>query len=64
MVGVQRTFAASHWDVHARPGASTMGTAGGCTFNLQTTGCATGAYNPSFTAGSDPTVYAVQFEVK
>jgi hypothetical protein len=33
-------------------------------FNLKTTGLSTGTYNLYFTAGSDPVVHAVQFQVK
>jgi hypothetical protein len=33
-------------------------------FNLKTTGLGTGTYNLYFTAGSDPVVHAVQFQVK
>jgi hypothetical protein len=33
-------------------------------FNLKTTGLSTGTYNVYFTAGSDPVVHAVQFQVK
>lgn len=43
---------------------STLGTAGGYIFNLKTNGLATGTYALSFTAGSDPTIHTVEFEVK
>ena len=33
-------------------------------YNLKTTGLSTGTYNLSFTAGSDPLVHAVQFQVR
>jgi uncharacterized protein len=33
-------------------------------YNLKTTGLGTGIYNLNFTAGSDPVVHAVQFQVK
>lgn len=42
---------------------ATLGTAGGYIFNLSTKGLATGTYALSFTAGSDPTLHTVQFEV-
>jgi hypothetical protein len=42
----------------------TLGTAGGYIFNLSTKGFATGTYALSFTAGSDPTLHTVQFEVR
>jgi hypothetical protein len=34
------------------------------TYNLQTTGLATGVYNLYFTVGSDPTLHTVQFQIK
>ena len=37
---------------------------GSYVFNLKTTGLATGIYNLNFTAGSDPVVHAVQFQVR
>lgn len=42
---------------------ATLGTAGGYIFNLSTKGFAPGTYALSFTAGSDPTLHTVQFEV-
>jgi uncharacterized repeat protein (TIGR01451 family) len=42
----------------------TLGVAGGYVFNLKTTGLGTGTYNLGFTAGSDPTVHTVSFQVK
>ena len=33
-------------------------------FNLKTTGLSTGVYNLYFTAGSDPTLHTVQFQIK
>lgn len=42
----------------------TLGVAGGYIFNLKTTGLGTGTYNLGFTAGSDPTVHTVSFQVK
>jgi large repetitive protein len=36
----------------------------GYIFNLKTTGLATGVYQLGFHAGSDPTVYIVQFQIK
>jgi hypothetical protein len=33
-------------------------------YNLKTTGLTTGVYNLYFTAGSDPVVHTVQFQVK
>ncbi len=41
-----------------------LGRTGGYILNLKTTGLSTGTYSLSFTAGSDPTVYSVQFQVK
>jgi hypothetical protein len=41
-----------------------LGRTGGYIFNLKTTGLSTGTYSLSFTTGSDPTVYSVQFQVK
>jgi uncharacterized repeat protein (TIGR01451 family) len=43
---------------------ATLGVAGGYVFNLKTTGLGTGTYNLGFTAGSDPTVHTVSFQVK
>jgi hypothetical protein len=34
------------------------------TYNLQTTGLATGLYNLYFTVGTDPTLHTVQFQIK
>ena len=34
------------------------------TYNLKTTGLATGTYNLYFTVGTDPTLHAVQFQIK
>lgn len=42
----------------------TLGVVGGYVFNLKTTGLGTGTYNLGFTAGSDPTVHTVSFQVK
>jgi uncharacterized repeat protein (TIGR01451 family) len=42
----------------------TLGATGGYIFNLKTTGLGTGTYNLGFTAGSDPTVHTVSFQVK
>jgi hypothetical protein len=42
----------------------TLGLAGGYVSNLKTTGLGTGTYNLGFTAGSDPTVHTVSFQVK
>ena len=39
-------------------------TLGGYIFNLSTSGLGTGTYTLSFTAGSDPTTHAVQFQVR
>ena len=41
-----------------------QGPSGGYIFNLSTKGLAGGTYDLSFTAGSDPSVYKVQFQVK
>ena len=41
-----------------------LGRTGGYIFNLKTTGLSMGTYSLSFTTGSDPTVYSVQFQVK
>ncbi len=41
-----------------------LGRTGGYILNLKTTGLSTGTYSLSFTAGSDPTVYNVHFQVK
>jgi streptogramin lyase len=41
-----------------------LGSTGGYIFNLSTTGYATGTYLLRFTAGGDPTVHTVQFQVK
>jgi probable HAF family extracellular repeat protein len=43
---------------------ATLGPTGGYIFNLSTRGYATGTYSLSFTAGADPTVHVVQFQVK
>ena len=43
---------------------TTLGGTGGYIFNLKTTGLGTGTYHISFTAGTDPTAYSVQFQVK
>ncbi len=43
---------------------STLGTSGGYIFNLSTAPLSTGTWNLSFTAGSDPTLHSVQFQVK
>ncbi|MEK7407513.1 MAG: hypothetical protein AAB225_20740 [Acidobacteriota bacterium] len=43
---------------------STLGGSGGYVFNLKTTGLATGTYRLSFTAGGDPAVYSVLFQVR
>ncbi len=42
---------------------STLGTNGGCIFNLSTAGLTTGTYTLSFTVSSDPTLHTAQFEV-
>jgi hypothetical protein len=42
----------------------TLGGTGGYIYNLKTTGLTTGTYNLYFTAGSDPTLHAAQFQVK
>jgi Pectinesterase/MBG domain/Immunoglobulin domain len=41
-----------------------LGGAGGYSFNLKTTGLAPGTYNLNFTVGSDPHVYATQFQIR
>ncbi len=43
---------------------SGLGGTGGYIYNLKTTGLSTGTYNMYFTAGSDPVLHAVQFQVK
>ncbi len=43
---------------------SGLGGTGGYIYNLKTTGLATGTYNLHFTAGSDPILHSVQFQVK
>jgi hypothetical protein len=42
---------------------STLGTAGGYIFNLQTSGLAIGTYTLSFTAGTDPVPHSISFQV-
>jgi hypothetical protein len=42
----------------------TLTAGGGYVFNLKTTGLATGVYNLYFRVGSDPTLHAVQFQVR
>ncbi len=54
---------------NARPDSNfrydaTLGSTGGYIYNLKTTSLSSGTYSLSFTAGSDPTVYSVQFQVK
>jgi hypothetical protein len=43
---------------------ATLGSTGGYIFNLSTRGLASGTYRLSFTAGSDPAIHAVEFQVK
>ena len=43
---------------------STLTAGGGYVFNLKTTGLATGIYSLYFRVGSDPTLHAVQFQVR
>lgn len=43
---------------------ATLGPNGGYVYNLSTAGFVTGTYALSFTAGTDPTVHTVQFQVK
>ncbi len=43
---------------------ASLGRSGGYIFNRRTTGLSTGTYSLSFTAGNDPTVHSVQFQVK
>ncbi|MDQ5837870.1 MAG: hypothetical protein M3379_13920, partial [Acidobacteriota bacterium] len=43
---------------------STLTAGGGYVFNLKTTGLAAGVYNLYFRVGSDPTLHAVQFQVR
>jgi hypothetical protein len=42
----------------------TLGSGGGYIFNLKTTGLRTGSYLLGFTAGNDPAVHTVQFQVR
>jgi hypothetical protein len=43
---------------------ATLGSTGGYIFNLSLRGYPTGTYNLNFTAGSDPVIHSVQFQVK
>ncbi len=43
---------------------SSLGGTGGYIYNLKTTGLTTGVYNLYFTAGDDPVLHTVQFQVK
>ena len=42
----------------------TLGTTGGYIFNLKTTGYTPGTYRLYFTAGNDPHVYSVRFQIR
>jgi hypothetical protein len=42
----------------------TLGVGGGYIFNLKTTGLVTGTYRLRFTAGNDPIIHVVEFQVK
>ncbi|HEY9285864.1 MAG TPA: MBG domain-containing protein [Pyrinomonadaceae bacterium] len=54
---------------NANPGQTfrfdpTLGTTGGYIFNLKTTGYAPGTYRLHFTAGDEPHVYSVRFQIR
>jgi hypothetical protein len=49
---------------NANPDNNFRFTADSYTYNLKTTGLATGRYNLYFTVGSDPTLHTLQFQIK